>query len=207
MINLNLWLAFVGASSVIGLIPGPGVMSIIGYAINSGRNTALAAVAGMAVGNTIAMSLSMVGIGALLATSATAFSIIKWVGALYLIGLGLLTILRSKAASQSDIARPSISAKSAFLNNILVGTFHPKTIVFFVAFVPQFTDATRNYWTQSIVLLTTFVITVAITDTIYALVASRAAHLLRSKNGAFWSRVSSGTFMIVAGTLAACSRE
>jgi threonine/homoserine/homoserine lactone efflux protein len=206
MINLNLWFTFVGASVVIGLIPGPGVMSIVGYAINSGRNTALAAIAGMAVGNTIAMSLSIIGVGTLLAASTTAFLIIKWAGALYLIGLGLLTILRSKAAFQSEVDKQIISAKTAFLNNIVVGTFHPKTIVFFVAFVPQFTDDTRNYWTQSIVLLITFVSTVAITDAGYGLLASRAAHLLRSRSGIFWSRVAGGTFMIAAGILAACSR-
>jgi threonine/homoserine/homoserine lactone efflux protein len=207
MINLNLWLAFIGASLVIGLIPGPGVMSIVGYAINSGRNTALAAVAGMVVGNTIAMSLSIVGVGTLLAASPTAFSVIKWVGALYLIYLGGLTLWRSKQAIKPENARQSISPKTAFLNNILVGTFHPKTIVFFVAFVPQFMDATRNYWTQSVVLLITFVMTVAITDTIYGLLASRAAHLLRSANGAIWSRIAGGTVMIAAGILAACSRN
>jgi len=205
MINLNLWLAFIGASLVIGLIPGPGVMSIVGYAINSGRNTALAAVAGMVVGNTMAMSLSIVGVGTLLAASTTAFSVIKWAGALYLVGLGLLTIFRRKTTSQPEGAEQATSAKSAFLNNILVGTFHPKTIVFFVAFVPQFTGASHNYWAQSIVLLITFVITVGITDTLYGLLASRAAHLLRSENGVIWSRIAGGTVMIAAGILTACS--
>jgi len=92
MISLHAWLAFVGASLLIGLIPGPGVISIVGYAINSGRTTALAAVAGMVVGNTIAMSLSLIGVGTVLAASPIAFGIIKWLGALYLIGVGLFTI-------------------------------------------------------------------------------------------------------------------
>ncbi len=68
-------------------------MSIIGYAIGSGRKAALASVAGMAVGNVTAMSVSLAGVGALLAASALAFSILKWLGALYLIGLGIIAIV------------------------------------------------------------------------------------------------------------------
>ena len=206
MINLNLWLAFIGASLVIGLIPGPGVISIIGYAINSGRNTALAAVAGMVVGNTIAMLLSLIGVGTLLATSPKVFFVIKWVGALYLIYLGGLTIWRSREKVSAQDTRKITPPKAAFLNNILVGTFHPKTIVFFVAFVPQFIDATRNYWTQSGLLLITFVVTVACSDAGYALLASHASNLLRSKNGVLYTRIAGGFCMIAAGALAAGSK-
>jgi len=82
------WIAFALASAVMGLIPGPGVMSIVGYAVGAGRRVALALVAGMMVGNAIAMSLSLLGVGALLAASALAFSVVKWAGASYLIGSG-----------------------------------------------------------------------------------------------------------------------
>jgi threonine/homoserine/homoserine lactone efflux protein len=88
--NSGLWLGFVAASIIMGLIPGPGVISIIGYAISSGKKTALSSVAGMAVGNMCAMTLSLAGVGALLAASAIAFAILKWLGALYLIILGIL---------------------------------------------------------------------------------------------------------------------
>lgn len=206
MINFNLWIAFVGASLIIGLVPGPGVISIVGYAINSGRRTAMAAVAGMVVGNSIAMSLSLAGVGTLLAASAIAFSIIKWVGALYLIGLGVITILKSRADVQTESERVIIAPKTAFLNNVLVGTFHPKTIVFFIAFVPQFMDPTKNYWIQSGILLATFVITVGITDACYGLLAARASHMLRSQNGVYWTRMTGGAVMVAAGMLAARSR-
>src|SRR5437763_9721635 len=94
--HVSTWLAFALASAVIGLIPGPGVTSIVGYALSSGRRTALASVAGMALGNIVAMSVSLAGAGALLATSALAFSVLKWAGALYLIVLGVLAIARSR---------------------------------------------------------------------------------------------------------------
>jgi len=206
MISLHAWLAFVGASLLIGLIPGPGVISIVGYAINSGRNTALAAVAGMVVGNTIAMSLSLIGVGTVLAASPVAFNIIKWTGALYLVGLGLFTLWRSREAQQIDESTQVITPNAAFLNNIVVGTFHPKTIVFFVAFVPQFMSADGNYWIQSAVLLVTFVVTVACSDAAYGLLASRAANVLGSQRGVFWSRIAGGLFMIAAGVLSAGSK-
>ncbi|HEX2585451.1 MAG TPA: LysE family translocator [Steroidobacteraceae bacterium] len=206
MISLHAWLAFVGASLLIGLIPGPGVISIVGYAINSGRNTALAAVAGMVVGNTIAMSLSLIGVGTVLAASPIAFNVIKWTGAIYLIGLGIVTVWRSREVVHTDQSNQVISPKAAFLNNILVGTFHPKTIVFFVAFVPQFMSTDGNYWIQSALLLVTFIATVACSDAAYGLLASRAAHLLGSKSGVFWSRIAGGLFMIAAGVLSAGSK-
>jgi threonine/homoserine/homoserine lactone efflux protein len=206
MINVHTWLAFIGASLLIGLIPGPGVVSIVGYAINSGRSTALAAVAGMVVGNTVAMSLSLVGVGTILAASPLAFDVIKWTGALYLIGLGIFTLWRSTRTAEANQSTQVITPKAAFLNNILVGTFHPKTIVFFVAFVPQFMNAEGNYWIQSSELLMTFVVTVACSDATYALLASRAANGLGSQRGVFWSRIAGGLFMIAAGVLSAGSK-
>ena len=82
-------------------------MSIVGYALGSGRRTALASVAGMAVGNLVAMSLSMAGVGALLAASAFAFAVLKWTGVLYLVGLGAVAIARSRNYGPPLVARES----------------------------------------------------------------------------------------------------
>ncbi|MBI5012712.1 MAG: LysE family transporter [Methylocystis sp.] len=101
--NFSVWFAFAAASVVMGLIPGPGVAAIVGYALGSGRKTALASVAGMAVGNAIAMTLSLVGVGALLAASTLAFSALKWIGALYLIVLGLYTFFNGSYALQAAV--------------------------------------------------------------------------------------------------------
>lgn len=83
--TLDLWLAFAGACFVIAIVPGPGVAAILGFAFSSGQRVALAAVAGMVVGNAISMSLSLLGAGAILASSAIAFTVLKWIGAGYLI--------------------------------------------------------------------------------------------------------------------------
>jgi threonine/homoserine/homoserine lactone efflux protein len=204
--HLATWLAFALACAVMGLIPGPGVTSIVGYALSSGRRTALASVAGMALGNVVAMSVSLAGAGALLAASALAFSVLKWVGALYLIGLGVLAIARSRQGLGAEAApRAPIGPRTAFLSNVAVGTFHPKTIVFFVAFAPQFIRPDVNYALQAAILIATFAVVVGTTDTFYALAAARASHLLRSPRATLWSRRAGGGVLIAAGVATAAA--
>ncbi len=201
------WIAFALASAVMGLIPGPGVMSIVGYAVGAGRRVALASVAGMMVGNAIAMSLSLLGVGALLAASALAFSVVKWAGASYLIGLGVVTIARSRGAPRQDDATPRLGARAAFAGNVAVGTFHPKTIVFFVAFVPQFISPEGGYATQAALLVATFCLVVDGTDTAYALAASRASKVLRTKRAAMWAKRAGGGVLIASGVATAAARS
>lgn len=205
--NAHLWLGFALASFVMGLIPGPGVMSIIGYAIGSGRKAALASVAGMAVGNVTAMSVSLAGVGALLAASALAFSILKWLGALYLIGLGIIAIAKSGTAKGGAATSTPISPRAAFVSNVFVGTFHPKTIAFFIAFAPQFIDARGDYALQAAILIATFGVVVGCTDTAYALAAARASNLFKGRRTALWSKRASGGVLIAAGVATAAARR
>jgi threonine/homoserine/homoserine lactone efflux protein len=204
--HLSTWLAFALACATMGLIPGPGVTSIVGYALSSGRRTALASVAGMALGNVVAMSVSLAGAGALLAASALAFAVLKWAGALYLIGLGVLAIARSRRGLGAEAAPPApIGPRTAFLSNVAVGTFHPKTIVFFVAFAPQFIRPDVNYAGQAAILIATFAVVVGTTDTLYALAAARASRLLRSPRATLWSRRAGGGVLIAAGVATAAA--
>jgi threonine/homoserine/homoserine lactone efflux protein len=206
--DIHLWLAFAAASAVIGLIPGPAVTSIVGYALGSGRSVALASVGGMVVGNVICMTLSMAGVGAILAASALAFQVLKWAGALYLIGLGVWTLWKTRGAASEAVAPPPpISARAAFMGNVAIGVFHPKTIVFFVAFAPQFISAHGPYWPQATILIATFAGVVGLTDATYALVASHAAALLRRPKTLLWSRRASGGVLIAAGVATAAARR
>ena len=197
------WIGFVAASLVVGVMPGPGVMSIIGYAMSSGRRVALASVAGMAVGNGVAMTLSLLGVGTLLATSALAFATVKAIGAIYLVGLGIWTIVRS--GPTTSISRPPPHPRSAFLGNVAVGTFHPKTIVFFVAYVPQFIRADSSFAAQAAILIVTFCTVVGATDSVYALAAARAARLLRTPRAATWLQRTGGGVLIGSGVATARS--
>ncbi|HTI00485.1 MAG TPA: LysE family translocator [Acidisoma sp.] len=202
----HVWLEFAVVSAMIGLVPGPSVTSIVGYALGSGRRTALSSVGGMAVGNVIAISLSLGGVGAILAASALAFSILKWAGALYLIVLGLLTLIRSTRAADLAVTAQPIKPRAAFLNNVALGTFHPKTIVFFVSFVPQFITKDASYAAQAALFGATFCVVVGCTDAAYALAASKAAHLLRRPRTAIWSQRAGGGVLIAAGVATATSR-
>ncbi len=204
--NTHLWIGFALASLLMGMVPGPGVMSIVGYAIGSGRRTALASVAGMAVGNVVAMSLSLAGVGALLAASALAFTILRWSGALYLIVLGAAAIARSGRGPDDAPPRRATSPRAAFAGNVAVGVFHPKTIVFFVAFAPQFISPRGDYVLQAAMLVLTFALIVACTDTIYALGAARASRLARRRNTERWARRVSGGTLVAAGLATAAQR-
>ena len=198
--DLHAWIAFAAASLVIAIIPGPGVASIIGFAFSSGRRVALASVAGMAVGNATAMTVSLAGAGAILESSAIAFTVLKWAGATYLVVIGLLAILRSGRAAATDAApRRPLSARAAFLTNVAVGTFHPKTILFFVAFAAQFIHADAPYVPQAAILIATFTGIAALTDSLYALTASRASGWVRSPRARVWSSRAGGGAVMGAG--------
>ncbi len=205
--ELEVWAAFAAASFVMGVIPGPGVASIVGFAFSSGRRTALASVAGMAVGNATAISLSLAGAGAILASSATAFTLLKWLGAAYLIVIGLIAILRSRPGAESAEPRPPIGPRAAFLTNVAVGTFHPKTILFFVAFATQFISPERPYLPQAAILVVTFTLVAAATDTLYALMASGASTSLRRPRFRMWAQRAGGGALIAAGLATATLRR
>lgn len=201
---LENWIAFAAASFVIGVIPGPGVTMIVGYALASGRRAALSAVAGAAAGNGLAMTLSLAGVGAVLAASATAFVVLKWAGALYLVALGLFAIGRSFRAAAP--AAPSRAPRMSFLGAFAVTALNPKTIVFFVAFAPQFMSAQAAYLPQAALLVATFVLLVAATDGAYALLASSFAKVLRGPRVACWAERAGGGALIGAGLATAAAR-
>lgn len=205
--ELHVWAAFAVASFVMGVIPGPGVATIVGFAFSSGRRTALASVAGMAAGNATAISVSLAGAGAILASSAVAFTILKWVGAAYLIAIGIIAIVKSNAAPKADASRPPISPKVAFLSTIAVGTFHPKTILFFVAFASQFISREGAYLPQAAILVATFTCIAAATDTIYAFTASRASALFQRRRFRTWAQRAGGGALVAAGLATAAMRR
>jgi threonine/homoserine/homoserine lactone efflux protein len=205
--DLHVWAAFALASLIMSLIPGPGVASILGFAFSSGRGAALASVAGMAVKNATAISLSLAGAGAILASSALAFTLLKWVGALYLIAIGILAIVKSGEPEEAGVPREPVSPRAAFLTNVAVGTFHPKTILFFVAFGSQFISPAAPYALQAAILAATFTGIAAITDTGYALAASHMSTLVRGGRFRTWAQRAGGGVLVTAGLATAAMRR
>ena len=132
-------LAFSAATIALLLIPGPAVFYILQRSIADGREVGLASVAGLEVGDLIQASAAAGGLSAVLAASSTAFTVVKWVGAGYLIVTGILTL--SRAPAQIDPDKPGVSIKAAFRQGVLVNALNPKTALFFLSIFPQFVRA------------------------------------------------------------------
>jgi threonine/homoserine/homoserine lactone efflux protein len=171
--SLEFWLAFVAAASVMLLIPGPTITLVVGYALAQGRSAALATAFGVALGDFTAMTLSLLGLGAILATSATLFTAVKLIGGAYLVWLGW-KLWRAPVTAMDANAGTETSAQRMFGHAFAVTALNPKSIVFFVAFVPQFIDRSAAYLPQVVVLVATFVTLALINALAYALAASRA---------------------------------
>ena len=173
--ELATWLAFCAAAIVMLLIPGPTILLVIGQSLGGGTRTALPLVAGVALGDLTAMTLSLAGLGAILATSATLFTALKWVGAAYLVWLGV----KLWRAPVEAGAEPPLPAGRALREAWLVTALNPKGIVFFVAFVPQFIDPARPFVIQAALLVATFVTLAAANAAIYAALAGRLSGAVR----------------------------
>lgn len=172
--ELDLWLAFVAASTALLLIPGPTVLLVLSYALSKGRSVAVASATGVAVGDLVAMTASLLGLGALVLASATLFTALKWVGAAYLLWLGF-KLLRS---APSGGLRPvetgkDISARNVFGHAAAVTALNPKSIAFFIAFVPQFLRPDAPLGPQFTILIATFVSLAWLNALAYALLADR----------------------------------
>ena len=196
------WLAFVAASAVMLAIPGPTVLLVISYALGHGRRPAGAIVAGVALGDLTSMTASMLGLGAVLATSAAVFTALRWVGGAYLAYLGV-KLWRAPVADSVDTAAPPASFTRMFAHAYAVTALNPKGIVFFVAFVPQFLSSSAPFLPQVAVLEATFV-TLAILNTAgYAMLASAARGRLKRPRVRRAVNRTGGTLLIGAGALAA----
>jgi threonine/homoserine/homoserine lactone efflux protein len=149
-VSVETWLAFVAASAVLLLIPGPTILLVISYALGQGRRVAFPVAAGVALGDFTAMTLSMLGLGALLAASATLFTILKWIGAAYLIWLGISLWRAGGTASKVDAARNGTPLRM-LTHAWIVTALNPKSITFFVAFLPQFLDPQANFLHQILI--------------------------------------------------------
>ena len=196
-------LAFIGATIVLLLIPGPAVIYMINRTLSDGRPVGLAAVAGLEVGDMIQAFLSAVGLSAVLATSQRLFDTVKWAGVVYLVWVGVRTLMSSPAAFTSDASH--VSRRYAFRQGIIVNALNPKTALFFLSIFPQFVDPNAsNATAQSLVLAFVFVILATLFNTSYVLMAAKLRDiLLRGRALYVMRRWVSGVLFLGLGVLAA----
>lgn len=177
MIGLETLLAFLAAAFVVISIPGPTILLVMGYAVSSGLRIALLSIAGVCLGDLAAMAVTFAGLGAVLAASSELFLIVKWVGAVYLVYLGVQLWRAPAAAKRPEVEREQQAGRvirRAFTVNVL----HPKGLAFYAAFLPQFISPTAPALPQMLVLSLAFAAVAVCVLTAYALAAARLRLLL-----------------------------
>lgn len=210
MPSLSQLATFVLTAVVLIVIPGPSILFVIGRALSVGRNDALLTVLGNAVGLFVQVLGVAVGLGAVIAASAAVLTVIKLVGAAYIVHLGVQAIRhRSSARLAPDLpvsARRTSSAQT-LRTGFFVGLTNPKTIVLFTALLPQFIDADAAAWPQLLMLGAVFVALALPLDCTWALVASRARHwFAREPKRLDHLGAAGGVVLIGLGTFVATSK-
>jgi threonine/homoserine/homoserine lactone efflux protein len=195
---------FAVAALALLLVPGPAVIYVVARSIEQGRRAGLASVLGIHVGTLVHIGAATLGLSALVASSAVAFTAVKIAGAVYLVGLGLWTLFSRSA--ETDVALGGeANLRRAFAQGIVVNVLNPKTGLFFLAFLPQFVDANASHPAVQIAFLgVLFALLGLVTDSIWALAAGTAGGVLRrSKRFARGQRYVTGTVYIGLGVATA----
>lgn len=205
MISFQLWLAFAAAAAVVIAIPGPTTLMVTGHAMSSGTRVALASLLGVALGDFTAIACSVLGLGAILAASAEAFTVLKWAGALYLVYLGI-KLWRAPAVPLGAVGPGQVARRSmrrAIAESFSVTLLNPKGLLFFAAFLPQFIDMHHAVLPQVVVLALTFEVLAASSLALYIFMTARARRVMESPRAIRIMNRAGGTMLIGAGLLTA----
>ena len=204
--SIDTFLAFAAATMVLLVIPGPTILLVVSYALGQGWRAAVPLAIGVALGDFTAMTLSLFGVGALLQASATLFTVLKWIGAAYLIYLGFKLF---RAGGTLDVA-PVTDAKSSFkmlAHAWIVTALNPKSITFFVAFVPQFVNHDAPFAPQALIMVATFVVLAFANAFGYAFIAARARTTFANPTAIKIFNRTGGTLLMGAGVAAVTIRS
>ena len=205
VMTVETWLAFVATCAALVAIPGPTVLLVLSYALGQGWRAALPMAIGVAPRDFTAMSLSVLGIGALLMASTTVFTIVKWIGAAYLVYLGI-KLFRAGGTLNAEPKTDASSYLKMGAHAWLVTSLNPKSVLFFVAFFPQFINPHSAFWPQVLTLQCTFLV-IALTSVLaYAYFASRARGLVRSERVIRAVNRTGGSLLVGAGIASAAIR-
>ena len=202
------FLVFGGAALALIVIPGPAVLYIVAQSLEHGRRAGVVSALGIGAGGLVHISAAAIGLSSLIVSSAVAFSVVKYAGAAYLIGLGIARLLaRNGEEDEEKAPAPPAEAplRQLFAHGVVVNVLNPKTALFFLAFLPQFVDPARGTVAlQVIVLGSTFVALALLSDSLYALGAGTLARRLERRRGARDAgRYASATVYVGLGTATA----
>ncbi len=208
MIDLHYWLVFLGAALALNLSPGPDLIYVLSRTVAQGTKVGMASAAGVWTGAFVHVLAAAFGLSAILMTSAEAFTVVKHIGAAYLIYLGIQA-LRSRGTTVdfSVNQSPGMSPAQAYRQGVLVDVLNPKVAVFFMAFLPQFVRPGHGHPSLQLVVLGALIIVVAVpVETLFVMAASRTTRFFRSHPGAsVWLDRLLGTILITLGLRLALS--
>ena len=200
---LETWLTYAIVTSSFLLIPGPTILLVISYSLIRGRQAVFALLLGVGLGDVVAMLLSFIGVGLLLQTVSIVFQFFKWIGAAYLIWLGI-RMWRSESESLELTETIDTEVWHAIMANAFVITaLNPKSIIFFLAFLPQFIDSGKSFITQSLILGLTFLGLALLSVLLYSLLSSLVGHHMRLPLIHLWTNRIGGILLIGAGGMIA----
>jgi len=205
--TLQTWLAFCLATTVILIIPGPTILTVIGYSLRHGKRSTVPLVVGVGLGDASALVLSLLGLGVLIAKSALAFTLIKLLGGAYLIYLGLSMFKQGSATHQMAESENIKTARAMLLDTWLITALNPKGIVFIIAFFPQFLNPVANVGAQLWVMSLTFLALAIINAALYAVFASSARRWVSSSRMSRVMQKGAGSLLIAAGVWTLTTRQ
>ncbi|MFF5209453.1 LysE family translocator [Streptosporangium sp. NPDC000396] len=208
MPDLTTLALFAAATLALLLVPGPAVLYIVTRSVAQGRSAGLISVLGIHLGSVVHVAAAALGISALLAASATAFALVKYLGAAYLVWLGIRKLM-SRTDGAETAEAPVVTRTRMFWEGFVVNVLNPKTAIFFLAFLPQFTDPSRGPIAPQIMLLGLIWIALGMTsDGAFALLSSAmAGRLRRSARARRRLDVTSGMVYLGLGAVAAFTGE
>ena len=199
---------FAAAALALIVVPGPAVLYIVAQSIDRGRLAGFVSALGIAVGGLVHVTAAAIGLSSLLVSSATAFAVVKYAGAAYLIGLGLYTLLIRKEEPAATVPRER-RLRRRFWQGVVVNVLNPKTALFFFAFLPQFVDPDKGSAALQIGILGLLFVGLAVlSDSVWALVAGTASERLRgSRQFLAVQRYVSGSVFVGLGALTATAKR
>ena len=200
---LENWLAYTFVTATFLLIPGPTILLVISYSLIRGRQAVFALLLGVGLGDVVAMLLSFIGVGLLLQTVSIVFQFFKWIGAAYLIWLGI-RMWRSESESLELTETIDTEVWHAIMANAFVITaLNPKSIVFYLAFLPQFINSDKPFLSQALILGSTFLVLALVSVIFYSILASFTGQQLRLSLIHTWTNRIGGCLLIGAGIMIA----
>ena len=203
--HFDSWITYVIAYAVISIVPGPSVLMIIGQALSRGKRAAIACIFGDLLGGIFVMTASYLGLGLILASSALAFAVMKWVGVAYMAYLGLSQIIAARKISEIELLTQP-STRGSLGAGFLTGVLNPKAIMFYMAFLAQFIDPAAAQLPQFLILMVSSTAVVAIVLGAYALMATRISDYLKGVKARKQMGYAGGTFLLGGSAVMAVTR-